>query len=77
MSGKWCVSAWSAGTHSVCVCTCHQNAKLLLSAISWGITYKDLIAKVVCDTSRMSAWSIDAQIAQGVFQKFLSLRSKK
>ena len=47
---KWCVSAGAAGTHSVCVCTYHQNAILLLSAISWNITYKDLMAKVVCDT---------------------------
>ena len=30
---KWCISAGSAGTHSVCVCTHHQNTILLLSAI--------------------------------------------
>ena len=49
---KWCVSTGSAGTHSVCVCTHHQNAILLLNAISWDITYKDLMSKIVCDTSR-------------------------
>ena len=49
---KWCVSAGSAGTHSVGVCTHHQNAILLLNAISWDITYKDLMSKIVCDTSR-------------------------
>ena len=35
---KWCVNVGSAGTHSVCVCTHHQNAVLLLSAIKWDIT---------------------------------------
>ena len=25
---KWCVLAGSSGTHSVCVCTYHQNMKL-------------------------------------------------
>ena len=30
---KWCVSAGSAGTHSMCVCTYHQNDILLLNAI--------------------------------------------
>ena len=47
---KWCVSAGSAGTHSVCVCTHHQNTILLLTAIKWNITYKDLMEKIVCDT---------------------------
>ena len=46
---KWCVIAGSSDTHSVCVCTHHQNAVLLVDAISWEITYKDLISKVACD----------------------------
>ena len=29
---KWCVTVSSAGTHSVCVCTIHQNAKLMVDA---------------------------------------------
>ena len=49
---KWCVNVSSAGTHSVCVCTHHQNAVLLLIAIKWDITYKNMMAKIVCDTSR-------------------------
>ncbi len=44
---KWCVLPGAAGTHSVCVCTIHQNMKLLLAPI--GITYKELIQYVVCD----------------------------
>ena len=31
---KWCVLAGSSGTHSVCVCTYHQNMKLLLAPIN-------------------------------------------
>ena len=48
---KWCVLAGSSGTHSVCVCSVHQNAILLVDAISWDITYKDLISKIVCDST--------------------------
>ena len=49
---KWCVLAGSSGTHSVCVCSIHQNAILLVDAINWDITYKDLISKIVCDSTR-------------------------
>ena len=46
---KWCVGAGSSGTHSVCVCTIHQNTVLHVETIKWNHTYKDLIQKVVCD----------------------------
>ena len=47
---KWCVTVGSSGTHSVCVCTIHQNAKLLVNAIKTGhCTYKDLMGMIVCD----------------------------
>ena len=39
----------SSGTHSVCVCTIHQNAILLVDAAKTGKTYKDLIKIIVCD----------------------------
>ena len=46
-----CVLAGSSGTHSVCVCTYHQNVKLQLSALHIkGLTYKHLIEKSVCST---------------------------
>ena len=45
---KWCVLAGASGTHSVCVCTIHQNVKLLL--IPTGTTYKELFKFIVCDT---------------------------
>ena len=33
---KWCVSVGSSGTHSVCVCTSHQNAQLLVHTANVG-----------------------------------------
>ena len=49
---KWCVLAGPSGIHSVCVCSTHQNAVLLVDAIDWPYTYKDLIKKVVCDPDK-------------------------
>ena len=46
---KWCVSPGSAGTHKVCVCVHHENAKLL--AIACGCNYKDLVEILVCDVT--------------------------
>ena len=48
---KWCVIAGSSGTHLVYVCTTHQNTILLVDALNWEVTYKNLINKVVCDPS--------------------------
>ncbi|KAK2721504.1 hypothetical protein QYM36_003703 [Artemia franciscana] len=46
---KWCVLAGSAGTHTVCVCSIHQNVKLLLDAVKIEESYKDLIKMLVCN----------------------------
>lgn len=45
---KWCIMVGSAGTHSVCVCTVHQNVKLMLAATPIKDDYKVLISKTVC-----------------------------
>ena len=37
---KWCVLAGSKMTHSVCVCSAHQNVVLLFDAMDWDLTYK-------------------------------------
>ena len=72
---KWCVPVSSSGSHSVCVCTHHQNTKLMVdgfcSAVNthlkrrakesedstpvtlYSVTYKDLMEKVVCDTTSL------------------------
>ena len=44
---KCCVNA----THSVCVCTTHQNSILQVNPLNWEVTYKDLVNKVVSDPS--------------------------
>jgi len=38
---KWCVLAGPSGTHSVCVCSIHQNAVLLVDAVNWECSNKD------------------------------------
>ena len=43
--------AGSKMTHSVCVCSAHQNVVLLVDAMDWDLTYKDLISKIVCNTN--------------------------
>ena len=40
---KWFILAGSKMTHSVCVCSAHQNVVLLVDAMDWDLTYKDLI----------------------------------
>ena len=45
------VIAGSSGTHSVCVCTTHQNTILLVDTLNREVTYKDLVNKVVYDPS--------------------------
>ena len=40
---KWCVLDGSKMTHFVCVCSADQNIVLLVDAMDWGLTYKDLI----------------------------------
>ena len=40
---KGCVLTGSKMTHSVCVCSVHQNVVLLVDTVDWDLTYKDLI----------------------------------
>ena len=37
---KWCVLAGSKMTHSVCVCSTHQNVVLLVDSMDWNLTHK-------------------------------------
>jgi len=41
LRSKWCIIAGATGNHSVCVCTAHQNMKLLLSPLN--IKYKEIM----------------------------------
>ena len=40
---KWCVLAASKMTHSVYTCSAHQNVVLLVDALDWDLTYKDVL----------------------------------
>lgn len=49
---KSCVLAGASGTHTVCVCTYHQNAKLQVFALGLcDYNYQILMEKSVCDLS--------------------------
>ena len=43
LSPKWCVLAVSKMTHSVCVCSAYQSVVLLVDAMDWDLSHKDLI----------------------------------
>src|SRR6202020_2644935 len=44
---KWCVMAGASGSHSVCVCTIHQNVKLMLTKVGKDVDYHQCIDKIV------------------------------
>ena len=43
---NWCVIAGSSGTHSVCVCTIHQNGKTMIDAINLKTLIKGSIIEL-------------------------------
>ena len=45
---KWCITVGASGTHTVCVCTIHQNVKLMISAVKLSKDYHELIDMIVC-----------------------------
>ena len=53
---RHCILAGSSGTHAVCVCTTHQNVKLMIENAKLGVitnselkTYKHCVAKMLCN----------------------------
>ena len=46
---KWCITVGARGTYSVCVCTQHQNVKLMSACLGHKVTYHTLIQKLVCE----------------------------
>ena len=46
---EWCIPAGPKGTHHVCICSLHQNVKLLLDSVSLCQQYQELIDMIVCD----------------------------
>ena len=48
---RHCILPGPSGTHTVCVCVHHQNAKLMVEALGvTGLSYYDLMDFAVCDT---------------------------
>ncbi|XP_065665336.1 uncharacterized protein LOC136086777 [Hydra vulgaris] len=45
---KWCITVGASGTHTVCVCTYHQNVKLMINAVELSKDYHELIDMLVC-----------------------------
>ena len=56
---KHCILAWASGTHSVCVCTIHQNVKLMMLGVKLSeltaqndiplSTYHNCLAQMICN----------------------------
>ena len=56
-----CVLVELSGTHSVCVCTIHQNIKLMfqgskLETVCKGYTYRNCLAEIQCNPSRIQCF---------------------
>ena len=65
---KHCVLAGASGTHSVCVCTIHQNVKLMVPAVELRElpTYHHYIAKILCNPPLPGCYLGDCSICLGV-----------
>ena len=56
MKPKWCITVGASGTHSVCICAKHQNAKLMIAAVNkncttmilWQCVLGTFKIKIVC-----------------------------
>ena len=59
---KECITVGSSGSHSVCVCTYHQNAKLMHSALNISEMIHDLTDLIGRDKKKESACCIGAKI---------------
>ena len=70
---KWCILVGPKGTHSVCVCTMHQNVKLMLSAINLEKSCHSLIEMIVCNRDSKTCMVHRCQKCPGIkpVQQFL------
>lgn len=75
---KNCILPGACGTHSVCVCTIHQNPKLMLDAIDIQkltlntqkplTNYKDCLNEIVCERPRADCYLDACDDCPGVSQ---------
>jgi len=69
---KNCVLAGGSGTHAVCVCTIHQNVKLMIAGaklydLTNGSikTYKDCLSKIICNEPSKNCYLGNCEICPG------------
>jgi len=75
---KECILAGRNGTHSVCVCTIHQNFKLMIigaylteltddkTHLIYLRSYKTIISKIVCDSPTSACYFLKCQNCLGI-----------
>lgn len=72
---KHCVLVGGSGTHSVCVCTTHQNAKLMLVPCKFSElcecsdkplkTYQDILDSIICENPTEACYFMDCTACPG------------
>ena len=70
---KQCVLASSKMIYSVCVCSSHQIVVLIVHAMNWNLTQKDLMKKMVCniDSSKCLIHRCESCLDTATLKKFL------
>ena len=65
---KHCVLAGASGTHTACVCTIHQNVKLMSFAmqISELPTYHHCLAKIMCNPPHPRCYLGECDVCPGI-----------
>lgn len=81
---KNCILPGGSGTHSVCVCTIHQNVKLLLDAINITkltentdkplTSYHDCLKELVCAEPRPDCYIDECDNCPGITELMMKLR---
>ena len=75
---KWCIIAGASGTHTVCVCSYHQNVKLMVEGATLNSDYKDLLRVMVCDIESYKCMSNECADCPGeeILTELLSAESE-
>ena len=65
---KQCILAGASGTHSVCVCTIHQNVKLMVMNLKLPNlpTYHHCLAKIICNPPQPTCYLGDCKHCPGI-----------
>jgi hypothetical protein len=73
---RWCITTNSSGTHCVCVCTYHQNVKLLTDALKIDKDYRDLMEMIVCNRDNVECMLHRCPLCPGIaaLKEFLTAK---